>query len=173
MPSATSDTVMAVDLDRSLASMLSRSGSRCCTRTKAKPLSRGSAARSSRNASNPPADAPTPTTGQGVPGAGPSGEAGTILVAPVLALLLALLLAVFLAVEVAADLAGFMGDRRVFLLAMNRLQWRGAPRRTSSSVRRRPFRLRAGERGWLAEIAKIPVYLSRRLNRPRDRDQEE
>src|SRR5664279_2896148 len=44
--------------------MLSCFGSRCCTSTKASPVSSGSAPSNCVNASNPPADAPIPTMGK-------------------------------------------------------------------------------------------------------------
>ena len=56
-------TGIAVARDRISASMLACLGARCCTRTKAMPVSAGSAPSIWVNASSPPAEAPTPTIG--------------------------------------------------------------------------------------------------------------
>src|SRR6266508_2640812 len=50
-------------LDSRPVSALSRAGSRCCTNTKAMPVSVGKCWSSCVSASKPPADAPIPTTG--------------------------------------------------------------------------------------------------------------
>ena len=55
---------MRLPFASSSARMLSWLGSRCCTSTKAMPVSIGSAPRSCLNASSPPAEAPTPTMGK-------------------------------------------------------------------------------------------------------------
>src|SRR3990172_1585535 len=54
---------MVVARERISASALGCLGARCCTKTNAIPVSTGSAWRRWVNASSPPADAPTPTTG--------------------------------------------------------------------------------------------------------------
>src|SRR5437763_9910775 len=48
---------------------------RCCTNTRAIPVLAGSALRSAAKAARPPAGAPTPATGKGVPRAWASGQA--------------------------------------------------------------------------------------------------
>ena len=57
-------TGMGVFFWRISVSMLSWFGSRCCTRIYAIPEDSGMDFRSRLNASNPPAEAPTPTTGK-------------------------------------------------------------------------------------------------------------
>ncbi len=52
--------------------LLARSGARCCTMTKAMPVSTGRARRSSQVASSPPAEAPMPTMGNDMAPASPS-----------------------------------------------------------------------------------------------------
>ncbi len=52
----------------SSTSMPFREGSRCCTTTNAMPLFSGTCVRKRSNASRPPADAPMPTTGNGLAG---------------------------------------------------------------------------------------------------------
>ena len=59
---------MRLPFASSSARMLSWLGSRCCTSTKAMPVSIGSAPRSCLNASSPPAEAPTPTMGKALRG---------------------------------------------------------------------------------------------------------
>ncbi len=63
-------TGIAVVRDRISASRLARVGARCCTSTKAMPVSTGSAPSICEKASRPPAEAPTPTIGKGEPAAG-------------------------------------------------------------------------------------------------------
>src|SRR5512141_1251925 len=63
IPSFTSLTGMEVVLERSAVSMLSCAGARCWIRTKAIPGLAGRVLNNCVNASSPPADAPTPTTG--------------------------------------------------------------------------------------------------------------
>ena len=60
MPSVACSTVIDVWPASSSTIMLSWVGSRCWTRMKAMPLSAGSARRSFRQASSPPAEAPNP-----------------------------------------------------------------------------------------------------------------
>src|ERR1051325_188732 len=55
---------MVVALPSSCVRALSCCGSRCCTRTNPNPVLVGKCVSSSVNASNPPADAPTPTIGK-------------------------------------------------------------------------------------------------------------
>src|SRR5262245_60608978 len=64
MPPRTSWIGIPVERVRISLSMLSRLGSRCCTSTKAMPVSLGRWERSFVNASRPPAEAPTPTIGK-------------------------------------------------------------------------------------------------------------
>ena len=71
MPFVTCSTGMVVALESSDGRRLLCSGSRCCTRTKPIPVSVGRCLSNSVNASNPPADAPTPTTGNSFRGTGP------------------------------------------------------------------------------------------------------
>ena len=63
--SCASPTGNRVALASNSGRMLLCAGARCWTRTKAMPVLRGSACSNWRNASNPPADAPMPTTGNG------------------------------------------------------------------------------------------------------------
>src|SRR4029453_13169812 len=60
----TSRTGIEVARDKRSASALSCCGSRCCTSTKPMPVSSGRFLSNSVNASNPPAEAPMPTTGK-------------------------------------------------------------------------------------------------------------
>ncbi len=64
-PSAAWRTGIVVRRARTSASTLSLSGGRCRTKTNAMPASGRMASRNAPNASSPPADAPTPTTGNG------------------------------------------------------------------------------------------------------------
>src|SRR6266478_1428969 len=63
MPFLTWSTGMDVALARSDGRRLSCSGAKCCTSTNAMPVSLGKLLRKSVKASSPPAEAPTPTTG--------------------------------------------------------------------------------------------------------------
>src|SRR5437773_396532 len=63
MPCFTSTTGIRVTLDRMSVKMLGCFGSRCWTNTKANGASTGRWDSNSENASNPPAEAPMPTTG--------------------------------------------------------------------------------------------------------------
>ena len=71
-----SSTGIAVTRASNWVSALGCSGSRCCTSTKAMPVSVGRCARSSVKASSPPADAPMPTMGKPAGGAGFAGGEG-------------------------------------------------------------------------------------------------
>src|SRR5690348_18237191 len=72
MPCTASCTCIEVVFARILSRLLSCLGSRCCTTTKAIPVSPGKASRSWLTASRPPADAPMPTTAKA-----PASSAGT------------------------------------------------------------------------------------------------
>src|SRR5262245_15551981 len=70
---------MPVARDRISVSMLAWVGARCWTRTKAIPVSTGSARSICVKASSPPAEAPMPTIGKdGVSSRGPASSAGEL-----------------------------------------------------------------------------------------------